>query len=422
MADITTRARECARRLSDWWEWDKPSLTRPGVTFWPPPSTTLPIISPSPVGSIDTVKFVMRASCSRRDFEALLQRSDFEVVECDGSRVVRGGTTIRSFGKRIELKRDADGLRIRITDHRIEIEVSLPRVLGLFNDQQDMMTESDVLLAARRVTADLFPATTLRGRFPKPSGKRRYWHITRLDLAVNFWGNVQEYVETYRRALRARSSAEATCYCESGLAFFGKDFELVIYDPSKRQPQGKLRRALLGRRFSNQPGRVRVELRFKNPQAIQRRLLPHVGLDYRGLPFLDSNSEGTEAVHRFGLDHHRLHQILADELTSLGRGRRPTGRAATPQELMRHLAFRQLAQDPGAWAEVRRVFSPRGYRRRRQEFTGFQIETKEIDIVRAAWSRPRKHPSIKKERLVRLQRSVRAQLQRSLSHRPDEVA
>jgi len=131
---------------------------------------------------------------------------DFEIVECGGSKVLRRGVPIREFGKRIELKRDADGLRIRVTDRLIEVEVSFPRVLGLLNDEQDKMTESDVCRAVRMVTTQLFPRTTYRARVSGVGGHRRRWHITRIDLAVNFRGRVQEYVETYRRARLPRSS------------------------------------------------------------------------------------------------------------------------------------------------------------------------------------------------------------------------
>ena len=76
--------------------------------------------------------------------------------------------------------------------------------------------------------------------------------------------------------------------------------------------------------------------------------------------------------------------------------------------LIRNFGFRYLAQNGSAWAEVQNAYSARQYRRLKQEFTALQVRAKRIDIVRAAWSRPRTHPSIKRERLGALQRRLRA--------------
>lgn len=375
------------------------SYTRPRVTYWPPPATALLRIPPSPVGLIDTIKVVLRHRCHRQDIQALCARGDFEVTQRDGSRVMKGGVTIRTFGRRVDLYRKSDGCRIRISDDGIVVEVSLPRVLGLLNDEQDKMTEDDVRRALRMVTLDLFPRTTWRAKVPKPGSQdpRRFWHITRLDIAVNFNGETVEFVETYRHGRRQRSSAQPEVYEETGMAFYGKDFDLLIYDPAARHPRGKLRQSLEGKAFAPGPNRVRAEFRFKTLRAI-KRMLSSFALDYRGLPFMASRSDGTEAVYCFGLDHHRLHQILATELNGLGPGGTTRGVDATSMNLLRRFGFLYLEEHPEKWAEMKAVLKGRTLRRLRREFAALQIEERKIDLVQAAWSCARVDPSTPADR------------------------
>jgi hypothetical protein len=73
---------------------------------------------------IDTVKIVLKHSCLMKDLQALLHRMDFKTTECNGSREVAHGQTVREYGRRTELYREPDGCRIRIYAERIEVEVA----------------------------------------------------------------------------------------------------------------------------------------------------------------------------------------------------------------------------------------------------------------------------------------------------------
>ncbi len=404
MKQSTARSRKRERPSRESCRPDTPShslsLTRPRVTYVPPPAPTLWNIPPSPVGLIDTLRIVIGRRCMKSDLDALCARTDFKVVECDGSREMENGRTVRTFGRRVALHRKSDGCRIWIRDEKIEVEVSLPRVLGLYNDEQDQMSEDDVLPAVRMATSGLFPKTTLRGKF---STRRRFWHVTRIDIAVNLPGRILEYVEAYRHARRPRSKTKPEVYSDCGVAWYGKDYALLIYDPGQRLPRGRLKNSLSRSKFCTGPKRVRVELRFQGPRAI-KQLLKHFGQDSRGLPFLVSGSDGEPRVQRFGLDHHRLHQILATELRGLGDGLRTRTVTGNQVSLIRRLAHAHLIEHPEKWAEVESECSPRTVRKLKQETTALEIDEKDINLVERAWNRPRVNPRLR-HRLVELVRS-----------------
>ena len=321
--------------------------------------------------------------------------------------MTKRGSRPREYGRRHHLIRERDGCRVWTYNNKIEVEVSLPRVLGLFNDEQDRMSEVDVLRAARMVTSDLFPSTTQHDARGNPNGS---WQITRLDLAVNFTGQILEFVETYRHARRKQSASKGLVFGESSIGWYGTDYDLILYDPSERPPRGKPRAALKDKRFRPGANRVRAELRFKTPRAL-KRLISHFGPDERGLPFLASCTGGASTVQSYGLDHHRLQQVLATELDALGRGSTRTMKGGKMKPVTR-LCFERLEEHPERWAEMKLGYEDRRYRQFRQEFTAWRMVTKVINIVNSGWSRPREHPWIKAQRLKTLQRNVLAQRKR----------
>lgn len=384
------------------------SYTRPRAFFVPPAAQGLVEIPWTQIGLLDTVKLMLRTTgVHKKDLGALRASPEWTERRSAGSEKHVLGHTIRKYGESIVFHREHDGCRLRIRQNKIEVEVSVPRVLGFANDEQDRLSEEDDLAAVMTVTSRLLPLTTLRAKISSP---RSFWFITRLDIAVNFAGDVREFVEAYRHARRPRSSTKPEVYNDSGLAFYGTDYALLIYDPGRRLPRGKMRSMLLGRRFgmSDDP-RVRVEFRFQTQRAIQQ-LLNNFGRDIRGLPFYVHHPGKTARVLRYHLDHHRLHQILATELRAL-QGRATIQTSGGPKMTLKTRYFLcHLSEHPELWREVEPAYATDTVRKFRSQQHAVMASERQLDIVELAWNRPRPHPRLQ-EKLARRSKSIRAMVQ-----------
>ena len=375
--------------------------TRPRVAFVPPAAQDLVQIPSTPIGIIDTAKFVLRADHAHpKDLEALRADHEWSEDRSKGSEKRALGYVVRKYGERILFHRKRDGCRICIRHGKIEVEVSLPRVLGFTNDQEGSLSEEDDLVAIASITTRLLPLTTLRA---KASSPRSFWFLARLDLAVSFPGKSREFVEVIRHARRPRSSTESEVHNSNGLAFYGTDFALLIYDPGKRPPRGKLRSMLKGRLFKpSQEPRVRVEFRFQTQRAL-KRLGKHFRSGLKGFPFLETHPDKSARVVHYHLDHHRLHQILATEVSGLS-GRLNSPCARRVKMTLKTLYFLSYINDhPELWAELEAGCGARTVRGYRSQALTVRIETKNLDMVKLAWNRPRPHPALRRLLLSRLE-------------------
>jgi hypothetical protein len=97
--------------------------------------------------------------------------------------------------------------------------------------------------------------------------------------------------------------------------------------------------------------------------------LVHFGMDERGLPFVVADAAGRKRVRHFGLDHHRLHQILATELRRLSNGLRTQPVNGSHMTVLRRLAHEHLIEHTEKRAEVESECSPRTVRKLEQEST-----------------------------------------------------
>ena len=392
----TTVPRTAKRRASR-----SSSNTSPRVAFVPLDAPDLVQIPNTPIGIIDTVKFVLRADHAHpKDLEAL--RADHEWTEdrSEGSEKRALGCVVRRYGERILFHRKRDGCRLCIRHGKIEVEVSLPRVLGFTNDEQGSLSEEDDLVAIASITTRLLPLTTLRA---KASSPRSFWFLARLDLAVNFPGNSKEFVEVIRHARRARSSTESEVHNSNGLAFYGTDFALLVYNPGKRPPRGKLRSMLKDRLFKpSQEPRVRVEFRFQTQRAL-KRLGKYFRSGLKGFPFLETHPDKSARVVHYHLDHHRLHQILATEVRGLsGRLNSPCANGA--KMTLKTLFFLLYVNDhPELWAKLEAECGARTVRGYRRQALAIGIKMKNLDVVQLAWNRPRTHPTLRRLLLDRLE-------------------
>jgi len=245
------------------------------------------------------------------------------------------------------------------------------------------------------------------------------WHVTRLDIAVNFPGSIRDIVEAYRHARRPRSPAQGEVYAKgdlvyttTGIAWYGSDFELLIYAPAERLRRGKLKSLRREQKTSETKGRVRSEFRFMTPRALVR-LLAHFEASESGLPFLVPCSDGSSRVRRFWLDHHRLHRVLATEMYLLGHGGVVLADTATAKGLWRHFALLHLAAHPESLAEVQRT-SRRTFRQVEQELTHVKVQTKDVELVKLAYPGPR-ISALLRQRILRQARVSRLRVGRDLS-------
>ncbi len=395
----------------------RPCYTPLPAPHLPPPTDELIEIPSSPFGAIDTIKLVSRHPCQQEDLDALLASGEWSRGEREGgTETTRKGAT-RRVGRFSRLQRKRDDCRVRLFERRIEVEVSVPRVLGLKSDEHHLMTEADVLRALDMVTSSLFPATTRKARMLTPDDT---WHVTRLDIAVNFPGSIRDVVEAYRHARRPRSPAQGEVYAKgelayitTGISWYGSDFDLLIYDPAERARRGKQKSLRRGQKTSPaNRERVRFEFRFKTPKALLR-LLAHFEASDSGLPFFVPCSDGTSRVRRFWLDHHRLHRVLATEMYLLGHGGVVLADTATAKGQLRHFALLHLAAHPESLAEVQRT-SRRTFRQVEQELTQVKVQTKDVDLVQLAYPGPR-ISALLRQRFFRQARVSRLRVGRELS-------
>lgn len=344
----------------------------------------LPRIPSTPIGIVDT----LRVQLNRWPDEC-----DIDDLRWSGQRwqLKNGGRT---------LCRPQDGLRIYINEDRVAVEVSVPRLLGLFSDEQHHVTEEDLLGAFRMMTSDLLPRTTSSAT---EAGHR--WHVTRLDLAINFKGCVREIIVAARNLdFLPRIQAPATVFEGSGIAFYGANHDAIVYRTDKRPPRGKLKRSLAHQRFRRTARQsLRFEFRFKGRVAIQR-LLEGMSEADPGLPFEVDTPEGRK-VRIFRLDYQFLHRKLAHYARRLGESGAVGGKVkerGASRFLVEALA-RYGDEIPELWALAHDCLSERTIRKRRAAINRRRASLeKRRSVVEMAWDRPRVSGQARKRMLAQV--------------------
>jgi len=339
------------------------------------------MIPSTPIGIVDTVRVKIDWLLNEQDLEDLLYS---------------GGWKQKGIGLRKTYLRVTDGLRIIAFEAIVMVEVSMPRLLGLYSDEQHLVSVDDLLSGLRAMTVELLPRTT------EDALKRGHkWHITRIDLAVNFGGSVSAIAEVGRKLnFRPTIQAAATVFEGSGIAFYGANSDAIVYDTAKRPPRGKLSRSLRDQVFAAVSSQTaRFEFRFKTPRAIQR-LLEGMRTADRGLPFM-VGSGINRRVRAFHVDYHFLHNKLATQAVRFGQWDAPRSAAGNRGASAALIALLGQFGDcnPIMYAVAEGFFKPDTWRKKLRAVGQLQARLCRRSVVDIAWARPRPSPELRKRLL-----------------------
>ncbi|MFN3242969.1 MAG: hypothetical protein ACE37K_15825 [Planctomycetota bacterium] len=332
------------------------------------PLTRIPL---TPIGIVDTIRTQLNAVINDNDLRNLLARESWKQSS---------DAAYKTF------LRSSDGMRMTLRENIVMVEVSVPRALRLHNDEQHNVSEEELLRVFQEMTSLLLPCTTVEA---EQAG--HHWHVTRLDLAINFDGDASSITEVARKLnFRPLIQAAATVFGSDGVAFYGSNHDAIVYRTDKRPQRGKLAKALGQQTFASRSIKnLRFEFRFKRFTAIQR-LVQGMRTSDRGLPFMVDTATGRE-VRTFAIDYQLLHEKLATYALRLGhRDVLDSVLKERGSSRFMVLALARWGNDiPEMWALATECLAERTLRKRRATIGKVQAARRHRrSVVDAAWARP----------------------------------
>ncbi len=340
-------------------------------------------------GVIDTMKVRLdirglrearRHGILMRDFEDLLQ--DRGWFRADVSSCGRNPPVQR-------LVNYFNGVRISEYDTCIAVEASIPRVLGLTNVNQHLATDRDAMSLLNMVQFELLPRTTSRsatGRFDQ------HWHVTRLDVSVNFEADRKLLIEALRHVRHPSIRNEPDVYGHKGVGIYGSDRDFIVYDAHAKHRRNKLARKVRDKLIERAaPGTMRLEFRYKCAKSV-RAALERVderarafGIDSTTvLPFATSRSELGTSVGYAPVRNWLLHELLAYEVLALT----GTRSMAVPQglgSLPNRCAVAYLAEHPELLAQLANECSAPTVRKYRRLVAAHLLDVRSTSLLQLAW-------------------------------------
>lgn len=327
-------------------------------------------IKRTPIGLFDTLKIRLDHVADQNDLDALSANSPWKR---------KAGAQGPVFVNR------ENGMKVICYQDLVMVEASVPRVLGLPSDMQHLVRVVD-LMEALHLMMSVMPKTTSQG---KAAGQE--WFVTRIDLAVNFIRPEGDLFEAVRLLRFPKVQRGATLFDDSGVAYYGGKFELVVYRTDKRPPRGKLKAGMRHQKFvRRRVWMLRCELRFMNPMALAQ-LVQHLESDPHGLPVgIRATRDAKIEVHRVRIDYERLHRILATYVDSLC-AELPDldGKRATPSVFRAYALAKHGTKFPDLWAAAVSGLSERQVRTIKIDVAGQMLRMQGIRLVDLIWKRPR---------------------------------
>lgn len=317
-------------------------------------------------GLLDTVKFKGEFHIHEKDRENL--RSKLKYQHQKNVRVVED-----DLGQEVIIREmysdEKTGIRVMVDEWQTKIEASIPRVLGISNDRQETLTESDTRAAIQKMTVGLLPYTSEINRCG--------WGLTRLDLARNFEGNIPLVVNAYGNLKHPEVRRQTKLVFSESVMFYGNQREIVVYDK--------------GLEMGKEAGRLgRAECRWKGVKGIDKFLgkmaeqgkTPVHMLDEENLFCLpiymkDSYSVTGRRIWYIETDFKRMNQIMRDDLEKLGApGQVKTFRTTT------EIALDAMMNHSEEYMSYYWAMSRASKKRWRKLFKQFKERHEQIDIVK----------------------------------------
>ena len=250
------------------------------------------------------------------------------------------------------------------------------------------------------MTSELLPRTTTEAL---KLGQK--WHVTRLDLAINFEGRVQSIIDVARKLnFRPEIQSAAQVYEGLGIAFYGCNHDAIVYLVTKRPKRSKLAKETKEQSFASVSLKnLRFEFRYKKPTAIQR-LVEGMNTADRGLPFKVETPNGSE-VRTFAIDYHHLHRKLATQALRLGeRDVVDATLKAKGSSRFLILALARWGDDiPAMWSIAADCFEEDTLRKKKQIVGKLQAARRRRSVVDMAWARPQITPLLRQRLLEQRQ-------------------
>ena len=350
----------------------------------------LPDIPLTRIGVTDTLKLRLEGPICEKDVKRLHKTGEFTSKTSGQREAVNTTGSVKQLGRQSFFCRQHDGLRISSFENYSFVEFSAPRVLGLYSDEQHLMSETDLRRAVDACTNDLLPWSTESARL---HGPHEPWSIRRQDLAINLDGSISELIEALRKSKHFLArGAGSTVFDGAGIGWYGTDYDIVIYDPSIRPPRGRLRSAQQHQCFRPNAGsQLRIEARMKKQRSVER-LAAIFDVDGRGLPYSVEPKSGGRRTVRLQIDNHLCHRFLARAVSGL---RGASASRLDPSAYKSFCSYAQrmlLACHPDEWSVAESFLSDEVLRDLRREVTAISLERRGLDLLRRAWSRRRLSP------------------------------
>lgn len=353
-------------------------------------SPPLPDIPLTRIGLTDTLKIRLDGPVCQRDQDRLLSTGEFTSKKSRVREAASSNGLVKQLGSQTFLCRKRDGLRITSFGDCAFVEFSAPRVLGLYSDEQHLMSEQDLRRAVDLGTSELLPWSTALARAGRDGEP---WSIHRQDFAINLDGSIDEVSEALRKSKHflARTS-RSTVFDGAGIGWYGGDYDVIVYDPSVRPPRGKLRSSMQHQSFRPDGGRrLRIETRLKNPRSVAR-FAALLEVDGRGLPYSVSCGPKDNRNLRLLLDHDLCHRFLARAVAGLRGSGSARADAAAYKSFGTYAQRMLLALHPDFWPVAEKSLSPGVLRDLRKDVTAISLERRGLDLLSAAWNKRRLSP------------------------------
>jgi len=264
--------------------------------------------------------------------------------------------------------RKTDDLRVLQYETRTAVEVSLPKFFGLSNHEMSSVPKGAAPELIRVLQDQLLPNTT--------SSAREGWTVRRMDLAIDFKGNIRMLVNLYSLVRFPFARKPPSMKSDTGLVWESGGRRLSLYGKSEEV------KSRTGSDSTLEPDVCRLELRL-NGVAGLTYLLPFLG-EVGGTRLAVATS-----VHPSGglfahLSNPVLHTALADTIAGL---QPPEVNLPVLKTIAQH-GLHAIANDPWRRAVVRGHSSPRSARRYLKDSAALQVSQANADLLDLAYGVP----------------------------------
>lgn len=260
-------------------------------------------------GVLDTLKIKFLGRILEDDYNYLSSLKCFRLSKNIKTVTTEEGDVSECFAL---FHDDTTGLRVFCTDKYINVEVSLPRIMGLENINNSLLTDDLLEEAFFRITTDIL----------KYSSEKYVYGITRMDIARNF------YCDDFVKIIRAYSHIKHPSFrympnviAGSTLEYSGSNKKIVIYDKAlEYDSKFKVCERKLEPLY-NKLGRV--ELRYLNRESNEKNLIKDLNklknkkeykLKTTSFPFLLPN----DVVKKLKINNEVLFDLLVLNIEKLG--------------------------------------------------------------------------------------------------------